>query len=119
MLGLKSLTGKAAEVLKKSLKDLQAKEAKESKPTADVVQPCVQPQLRDMRCKTCGCGRFCGICGAQVWQTSPQIVLGEENEETQMQTVYPVVQMAQGPFMMMATESGSKTSIHTKPTNSI
>ena len=88
VLGLKSLTRKAAEVLQRSLKDLQAKS--EEAPAA--------PAPRDMRCKTCGCGRFCGICGAQVWQVSPQVVMEE-------QPVFPVMQMAQ-PFMMMTPESG-------------
>lgn len=94
--------------------------------------PAPGPLPPSNRCPTCGCGRFCGSCGAQIWFMVPTAVAGAGFASPIMQPVqpvqpdanndspictpdpaeadcgtmmFPMYQMGQAPYMLMPADS--------------
>lgn len=59
-----------------------------------VMQPANRSERVENRCPTCGCGRFCGSCGAQIWQNSntfnPAVNMASMASMTPMTAVTPM-----------------------------
>ncbi|CAE7530984.1 unnamed protein product [Symbiodinium sp. CCMP2592] len=57
----------SAQTLAQASKSAQGPGASQSLHSSLHVEP-LMGSRRGVRCPTCGCGRFCGVCGSEIWQ---------------------------------------------------